>query len=98
MKENEQTGAGDQPRPKQRARAGNFRENQQAEQSGPKQRGVAEWRDDVGRRRGKGADQTKVDDNAEDAKRSIRPASASPGATAAKGSNPPQNKTPASAV
>ena len=67
MKENEQTGAGDQPRPNQRARAGNFRENQQAEQRRPKQRRVAEGRDYVGRRRGKGADQTKVADDANEA-------------------------------
>ena len=52
MKEDERTGAGDQPSPKQRARAGDFRENHETEQRRPKQRRVAEGRDYVGRRSG----------------------------------------------
>jgi hypothetical protein len=85
MKENEQTGAGDQPGPKQRARAGNFRENQQAEQHRPKQRRVAEGRDDVGWRRGKGADQTKVADNANEAQEKHQAGVGKPGRDGGKG-------------
>ena len=85
MKENEQTGAGDQPRPQQRARAGNFPENHQAEQRRPKQRRVAEGRDDIGRRRGKGADQAKMADDANEAQEKHQAGVGKPGRDSGKG-------------